>query len=86
MIRLVILALLAYVAYRIIKTLLAGPGRTIHRGPDSGVIDEMVQDPFCTTYIPRKEAVRRVIEGKEHFFCTEECADKYERQRGRSNR
>jgi YHS domain-containing protein len=44
------------------------------------VVDEMVQDPFCKTYIPRREAVRRRVGGQEHFFCSEECARKFEAQ------
>jgi YHS domain-containing protein len=37
----------------------------------------MVQDPFCGTYIPRRESIRRVMEGEEYLFCSEECADKF---------
>ena len=80
MIRLLLLILAAYVGYRVLKTLFS-PGREIRKGPDRGVIDEMVQDPFCKVYIPRKEAIRRNIGGEELLFCSTECADKYEAER-----
>jgi len=47
------------------------------------VIDEMVQDPFCKTYIPKREAVKRVIGGKEILFCSKECADRFESGAGK---
>jgi YHS domain-containing protein len=38
----------------------------------------MVQDPSCKTYIPKRDARRKVIEGKEYFFCSKDCADRFE--------
>ena len=67
MIRLIIYAVLIYVIYRLVKGLF-GPSKELEKGTQTGVIDEMVQDPFCKTYIPRREALRRVIDGQEHFF------------------
>ena len=78
--RLVIIAILAYILYLIIKWFL-GSGKKINLGSNGGVIDEMVQDPFCKTYIPRRDSLKRVIEGKEYFFCCDECASKYKSER-----
>ncbi|MBU2499133.1 MAG: hypothetical protein KKE57_09540 [Proteobacteria bacterium] len=78
--RFLLLVLAAYVVYRIIKGLLR-PAKEIRKGPEGGVIDEMVQDPFCKIYVPRKEAVRRIIAGQEVLFCSNECAEKFEAER-----
>jgi YHS domain-containing protein len=78
--RFLILILLAYVTYRIVKALLK-PSKEIQRGPGGEVIDEMVQDPFCKTYIPRREAVKKVIDGEAHFFCSDECASRFETEK-----
>ena len=75
--RLVLLALLAYLLYRVLRSFF-GPSQKIMKSDTDGVIDEMVQDPFCQTYIPRRDSVRRVINGQEYFFCSNACADKYE--------
>ena len=75
--RILIFAILAYLFYRIVKGIF-GATKEIKGRKDGPVIDEMVQDPFCKTYIPRRESVRRVIRGEEYFFCSENCADKYE--------
>lgn len=77
MIRLLIYAIIIYLVYRLAKSFL-GTGKKIDRTPTGGVIDEMVQDPFCNTYIPRREAIRRVVRGQEFFFCSEECAERFE--------
>ena len=77
MIRLVFIVVLVYILYRLVKSTF-GFGDKPLKGRDQGVIDEMVQDPLCKTYIPLREAIRRVINGKELFFCSKDCADKFE--------
>ncbi len=80
MLRLLIIGILIYIFYILVRGLFR-KNKEIHRGSSStGVIDEMVQDPVCETYIPKREAIRRVINGKEFFFCSNECADKFEAQ------
>ena len=77
LIRFIILAFLGYLLYRTIKGVFRS-NKEIDRSPDGGVIDEMVQDPFCKTYIPRRESIKRVINGNEYRFCSDECASKFE--------
>ena len=38
---------------------------------------EMVRDPNCDTYVPKQQAIRRTLGQKEHFFCSEKCADEF---------
>ena len=38
---------------------------------------DMVQDPNCGTYIPKKQSIRKLMQGKEYFFCSEKCSDEY---------
>jgi len=77
MVRFIILALLGYLLYRTVKGVFRS-NKEIERSADGGVIDEMVQDPFCKTYIPRRESIKRVIDGNEYRFCSDECASKFE--------
>lgn len=77
--RILILIILIYLLYRLIRGY-AGRGRDIERTEDGGVIDEMVQDPFCKTYIPRRDSVRRVVGGKAYYFCSLQCADDFEKE------
>ena len=76
---LAILALL-YVGYRIFKML--GRGKTqevkgyrVDSEPSRG--EDLVQDPFCKTYVPKSQAYQREIEGQVQFFCSRECCEKH---------
>lgn len=83
MLRLLIVIFLIYLLYRVVRRYL-GAGQT-HRQRDvrdseEGPVDEMVQDPACGTYIPRRDAHRKVIGGREYFFCSRECEERFEKE------
>jgi len=42
--------------------------------------EPMVQDPFCRTYLPKSSALVVEIGGRTHYFCSRQCADKYQEQ------
>jgi YHS domain-containing protein len=42
--------------------------------------EELVQDPYCHTYIPQRSAVRKKIGGRVLYFCSEECLRKFLKQ------
>ena len=77
MFRLIIFGILIYFAYRLFKNLLWTTGRVSGKNSNGNVVSEMVQDPFCKTYIPRNEARRIVLDGTEYHFCSDECAEKF---------
>jgi uncharacterized protein len=77
--QLLILALVLALVY-LVRALLFPKRRPPHgaeRRTDAAVTEEMVQDPLCRTYLPRSQAIRRRIRGREHFFCSPGCADKF---------
>lgn len=39
--------------------------------------EELVQDPYCQTYIPKQTAVRKRVKGRDYYFCTKECLRKF---------
>ena len=38
---------------------------------------DMVQDPNCGTYVPKKQSIPKLVHGKEQFFCSKKCAEEY---------
>ncbi|MBF0280267.1 MAG: hypothetical protein HQM13_20890 [SAR324 cluster bacterium] len=40
--------------------------------------DELVEDPFCHTFVAEHNAVSKIFHGKKEFFCSQECASKYQ--------
>ena len=80
MVRLIVIVLIAYFAYKLFRDLFKiGPGAS-GRDSSGSVISEMVEDPLCKTYVPRNEAYRTVINGEEMFFCSRECAEKFKQK------
>jgi len=81
--RVLIYIFLAYIAYRILKSLIRPREERISPGE---VIDEMVKCSSCETYIPRREAIQKTgEEGTSLNFCSEACAEKYVRLKSRSD-
>ncbi len=39
--------------------------------------EELVQDPHCQTYIPKRIAVRKKVKGRDYYFCNKECLRKF---------
>jgi uncharacterized protein len=76
---LLFLALSVALAY-LISRLLFPPRRvrqaTGRRAPTAAA-EEMVRDPVCQVYLPRAEAIRRRVQGRDHFFCSPGCLDKF---------
>ena len=80
MIRFIILFIVGFVFYRAIRSwmLKNSSGRGSVASKSSGEIDDvMVKDPYCKAYFPRRNGISLQKDGKELFFCSEECRDKY---------
>lgn len=80
MIRFALFAILCYIFYRLIK----GLTRSAPRQPDNPpapsrptITDEMVIDPACQVYIPKREAITAQVRGETVYFCSRECMKKY---------
>ena len=90
MIRFLVILLLVYVGIRALKALV-NPGGRGRRGVygDDGygttggnlpVTDEMLKDPHCGVYFPRKEGVPLSHEGETLYFCSTQCRDAYQQE------
>ena len=80
-IRFILIFFLGYLAYRLFRELFPVQKRGEFKDENGDVIDDMVQDPECHVYVPRKEAIRRRVNGIDEFFCSDKCAEKFENAR-----
>jgi len=79
-VRLLILAVLIYLAWRAVKSWMASNslGRRAEGDLQAGQVDDLMEkDPFCGVYFPKREGVRLQRDGKDLYFCSEECRDRY---------
>jgi len=37
----------------------------------------MIKDETCNTYLPREDAIRVQYGGTDHYFCSQECKQKF---------
>ena len=40
-------------------------------------LEEMKKDPICGTYIPENQALTYRAGGETHYFCSDECKNKF---------
>ncbi len=71
LVRILLFVFLVYLFYVVLKAYRFGHrANRESRSADNRDADEMVLDPQCQTYVPKREAVHQ--DGK--YFCSQECA------------
>jgi len=85
LIRIALFFFLIYIFFKIRKILFRKQGSgsqqadkpSFKDGPRQ--INEMVQDPVCMVYVPKKEALVLEQAGKSHYFCCRSCMDRFQK-------
>ena len=70
-----IVGFLVYTVFQIIRQAITKPPGTPPEKTGRG--EDMIRDPECGTYVPRRDAVKTEAKGKTCYFCSTECRDKY---------
>ena len=77
--KLLLLLIIAYLAYRVGKSWLIrnlqAPGQKGTRDPR--IDDVMVKDPVCGIYFPQREGVELKHDGQMYVFCSGTCRDRF---------
>ena len=77
MFRWIIIFLVGYLVYRFLRGFLSSP-KLPRKNPPQEIQDEMVQDPVCKVYLPKRQAVVLNDPGGEiHYFCSTQCREKF---------
>jgi len=77
MLRFILFILLFILLYNVLHFLIQNMSfikRTMDRKSEP---EELVQDPYCQTYIPKRSALKKRVAGKDYYFCNRECLKKY---------
>lgn len=80
--RLIILCILLYIAWRLIRSMIREKIKTEtekqqEKADNSEVQDVLVEDPVCHTLIPKHQAIRLSKDGKTYYFCSDACCDTF---------
>lgn len=84
-IRLLIYGLLFYAGYRVIRAWADKNAQIRYSDADKGlgkIDDVMIKDPYCQAYFPKKDGIHLRSGGKDLYFCSPECREKYINERG----
>lgn len=75
--RLFVLAVLIYLAWRLIRGKQRQTPEAGNQGGDQEARDVLVEDPVCHVLIPKHQALRLRRDGVTYYFCSERCCDQF---------
>ena len=80
MIRFIILFVVGYILYRALKSWMFpsdSSSKSVSRRAAGEIDDVMIKDPYCEAYFPKRNGVHLSFGGKDLYFCSAQCKDKY---------
>ncbi len=78
--KILILLILIYLGYKVVTSLRRMKLRNTGAEREHAAVtksEDLVQDPICATYVPKSQAYVKEIDGREQYFCSRECCEKY---------
>lgn len=83
-IRLVVVLVVLYLMYRLFRMLLLPDGGRQNGDRENKRLanrEDLVEDPYCHTYVPEGDAYRASIDGETVYFCSQKCYKQYRAMR-----
>jgi YHS domain-containing protein len=83
MLKNLILIVMIFVVYRIIKQMLLDPMKKdnnpypLEKNRGESADDLMIKDPECGVYFPQRQGISLRVDGQTLYFCSEKCRDDY---------
>ena len=94
LIRLAFIIFLFYLIYRVLKSFQIAPRQRPEErfpgqrppDPETGGVEDLIQDPQCGVFFPRSQGVSASVEGRVLYFHNKECRDRYTQSRRGPNK
>jgi Uncharacterized conserved protein len=79
LLRLLVVALLLYAGWYVLRGLLPKKrsGAVAGADADAAPRDTLIEDPVCHVLIPKHQAVRLRQGERTYYFCSEKCCDQF---------
>lgn len=75
--RLLLLVILFYLLFRLIRGQKKGASRIWDDGPGALKHDILIEDPVCHVYVPKSQAVSLELHEKIYYFCSKKCREAF---------
>jgi len=75
--RFILFAVLAYLIMAVVRAFRRIGRQRREPEPPRKITGIMVKDEICNTYLPKEQALREVRGGRDHYFCSRECRDRF---------
>ena len=78
--RFILTVITLYLVYRVVKGFFLPSARPPEESPPPTTAingEDLVEDPYCHTYVPISDAYSVSLDGKTVYFCCKECFEKY---------
>ncbi len=77
LIRWIIIIITGFFLFRLLRRIFSSP-KLPERNPPREIQDEMVQDPVCKVYLPKRQAkILNSPKGIHYYFCSTQCREKF---------
>lgn len=76
MFRFLLIILLFFLLYHLVKLFLKDIS-SFKKNPNPNEPEELVKDPNCEIYIPKSTALKKKVNGRIQYFCSERCFKNY---------
>lgn len=80
MLKTIVLIAIGYIGFRLLKSWIVKHitfSQTGTNQPPGEIDDIMIQDPVCKVYFPKKSGVHLQQNGKDLYFCSSGCRQRY---------
>ncbi len=84
MYRLILVVLLLTVLYFLLRQMFRGFKTPVRNGREKAAArvqdeeqDQMIEDPVCHIFVPKRIGIIETIGGREYCFCSQECAVRF---------
>jgi YHS domain-containing protein len=75
--RIILFAFIAYIIYKFLRLYQSLSRKSKNNPAPKQISGLMVKDEICNTYLPKEDAIKEIREGKEYYFCSQECRQKF---------
>ncbi|MFQ5454859.1 MAG: hypothetical protein ACE5EA_01490 [Nitrospirota bacterium] len=86
MLKLIYFIITGYLLYSLINQFVTGITNNKKTKANDSNNTSLIRDPFCDTFIIKKDAIKKRIGNKTFYFCSDKCVDGFKKRLKEANK